>query len=146
MKQLDESTVAELSKTQNMLKSEVQKRIIVESKIAEQEAKILLTEKTADLPAYEKNILKKKFTGCTVKEINESFEVVLAKVKDELINETTTSKVNETIVTEGEEKELSKKTGKTEVVTESKEPPKVNTRMAQYAELAGRKSNYSAVK
>ena len=142
MKQLDESTVAELEKTRNALKSEVQKRIIIESKINEQEAKILLTEKTADLPAYEKNILMKKFTGCSVKEINESFEDTLTKIKDELITETEAQKttVSETIVTEGETKET-EKPAQTEI-TESKETSKVEQRMAQYANLAGRKSSY----
>jgi len=146
MKQLDESTVAELEKTRNALKSEVQKRIIIESKINEQEAKILLTEKTADLPAYEKNILMKKFTGCSVKEINESFEDTLTKIKDELITETEKQKtlVQETIVTESEIKETA--TPAPATVTESKEAPKVDQRMAKYAELAGRRSSYDGKK
>lgn len=141
MKQLDESTGSELEKTRNMLKAEVQKRIVVESKMNEQSAKILLTEKLADLPSYEKNILKKKFNGCSIKEINESFDDVLSKINDNLITETEVSKVSETVVTEAEEKSIQKQN---KPVNESTNPVALNPTMAKYAELAGRHSNYTA--
>ena len=142
VKELNESTGKELKKTQDALKKEVQNRIIVETKMNDQEARILLTEKLSDLPAYEKKILKNKFSGCTLKEINESFDDALAKVQGELIAESEKSKVTETIVTEAEVKAT--EAVKTETVTETTATPTVNSLMAKYAELAGRHSNFTA--
>jgi hypothetical protein len=144
VKELNESVNKELTKAQVALKTEVQNRIIVENKMNEQEARILLTEKISDLPAYEKKLLKTKFTGSTVKEINESFDDVLAKIKETLIAEDQKSKVTETVVTEAEIKKDAIEAAKTaEVVTESVKPT-INPVMAKYAELAGKHSNFTA--
>lgn len=142
IKQLDESSAIELTKSREALKAEVQKRIVAESKMCDQEATILLNEKIVDLPIYEKNILKKKFSGKSVKEINESFDTELGRIHDELISETEKSKVVETVINESEIKEKLPK--KEEVVTESKNTPTANIQMARYAELAGRHSNFTA--
>jgi len=144
VQELNETVNKELAKTQAALKTEVQNRIIVENKMNEQEARILLTEKLSDLPAYEKKQLKAKFSGSSVKEINESFDDVLAKIKETLIAEDQKTKVTETIVTEAEMKKETTPVAKTpEVVTESVKPTKSPT-MAKYAELAGRHSNFTA--
>ena len=144
VKELNESVNKDLAKAQAALKAEVQNRIIVENKMNEQEARILLTEKLSDLPAYEKKQLKAKFTGSTVKEINESFDDVLAKIKETLVAEDQKSKVTETIVTEAEmKKETAEAKKPIEVVTESAKPT-VNPAMAKYAELAGKHSNFTA--
>jgi hypothetical protein len=143
VKELNESVNKELEKTQAALKKEVQSRIIVENKLNEQEARILLTEKLSDLPAYEKKILKRKFSGSTVREINESFDDALAKIKDELIAESTKSKVTETIVTESDSATTDKSEKVDEVVVESAKPT-LSPLMAKYAELAGRHSNFTA--
>lgn len=141
--ELNESANKELKKTQEAFKKEVQARIIVESKMKDQEARILLTEKLSDLPAYEKKILKSKFTGATLREINESFDDTLAKIKNELITESDKAKVTETIVTEAEVKET--KEVQMPVVAESTAKPATGgTLMAKYAELAGRHSNFTA--
>lgn len=141
MKQLDESVSKELDKTRTALQAEVQKRIVVEHKLNEQDARILLNEKTKDLPAYEKKMLTKKFSGSSVKEINESFDDTLNKIKGDLITETEKTKVTETVVTEAEVK--ASKVKKEEVVTEAVKDT-VDPRMAQYANLASRHSNFTA--
>jgi hypothetical protein len=143
VKELNESVTKDLAKAQEALKKEVQNRIIVENKMNEQEARLLLTEKLSDLPAYEKKILKNKFSSSTVKEINESFEDALTKIKDELILENEKSKVTETIVTEAEEKVATVPAKTDTVVTESKVQP-INSQMAKYAELAGKHSNFTS--
>lgn len=139
VKELNESTGVELKKAQDALKKEVQSRIIIESKMNEQEARILLNEKLSDLPAYEKKILKNKFAGCTVRQINESFEDELAKIKENLIVEGEKSKITESVVTEAETKD---------VVVESTEKPAAKPTksglMQKYAELANRHSNFTA--
>lgn len=135
--QLDESAMKEVEKAKKMLADEVQKRIVVEHKMEEQAAKLLLVEKLQDIPTYEKNILNRKFAGCTVKEINESFDDAYAKIKGDLINETEKSKVAQTVVTETEKKDL---------VTESESAPKLNketNRILAYAETLKQKSSLS---
>jgi len=141
IKQLDESTNAELNKVRNAFKAEVQKRIIVENKLNDQSAAILLNEKLSDMPAYEKKILKAKFSGKSVKEINESFDDALAKIKGELVSESEKTKVTETVVTEAEEKDTAIPK-KEEVVTESS--TRQISQMEKYAKLAGKHSNFTA--
>ena len=136
MKQLDESTSAELEKTRKLLKEEVQKRIILENSVNSQESKNLLTEKLMDLPAYERKILKKKFSNSSAKEINESFDDALENIRKDLISECENSSVNETVVTETIDS--SKANDKTSEVR----APVVDPMMAKYAELARRNSNY----
>lgn len=87
MKQLDESTNVELAKAKSALQKEVQKRIIVENQMNEQEARIILTEKTADVPEFERVLLMKKFKGCSADVINESFDREYEKIRGNLINE-----------------------------------------------------------